>query len=254
MLDRRLAKPTSVDAEQLAIDALGYIASEPDLMRRFWTCPASKRTGSVRLPTSPGFFVGVLDFLLANENDVVAFSHATGTPLEAVQISRDKLDRGPDRLTLLSGSCRQMRTADTQRSAGHLRSAGLSIRLSDSASFRTIVVQTPPVRVRLRTAQQESLYVIAIVRLECRQLLIGLNPFCGRREPVGFAECDDGTDDARRLAGSVDAGDEATAILIRVSGSSFTIRRDEKPVPKSSSAIPIPRRGARSGSHSRVPV
>ena len=42
----------------------------------------------------PRFFVGVLDFLLADENDVVAFSHATGTPLETVQIAREKLDRG----------------------------------------------------------------------------------------------------------------------------------------------------------------
>ena len=34
MLDRRLAKPATVDAEQIAIDVLGYIVSEPDLMRR----------------------------------------------------------------------------------------------------------------------------------------------------------------------------------------------------------------------------
>jgi hypothetical protein len=93
MLDRRLPKPATVDAEQLAIDALGYIASEPDLMKRFLDITGIEADGIRQAASQPGFFVGVLDFLLANENDVVAFSHATGTPLEAVQIARDKLDR-----------------------------------------------------------------------------------------------------------------------------------------------------------------
>lgn len=95
MLDRRLAKPATVDAEQLAIDALGYIASEPDLMQRFLDLTGIEANGVHQAAGQPGFLVGVLDFLLANENDVVAFSHATGTPLESVQIARDKLDRGP---------------------------------------------------------------------------------------------------------------------------------------------------------------
>ncbi|WP_416357696.1 DUF3572 domain-containing protein [Aureimonas phyllosphaerae] len=95
MLDRRLAKPVTVDAEQLAIDALGYIASEPDLMKRFLDLTGIEADGIREAAAAPGFFVGVLDFLLANENDVVAFSHATGTALETVQIARDKLDRGP---------------------------------------------------------------------------------------------------------------------------------------------------------------
>lgn len=95
MLDRRLAKPATVDADQIAIDALGYIASEPELMRRFLDLTGLEADGIRQAAGQSGFFVGVLDFLLVNENDVVAFSHATGTPLEAVQIARDKLDRGP---------------------------------------------------------------------------------------------------------------------------------------------------------------
>ncbi len=94
MLDHRLAKPATVDAEQLAIDALGYIASEPDMMRRFWTYPASRRTGSAKRRANR-LLCRRARLLLANENDVVAFSHATGTALEAVQIAREKLDRGP---------------------------------------------------------------------------------------------------------------------------------------------------------------
>lgn len=95
MLDRRLAKPAAIDADQIAIDALAYIASEPDLMQRFLDLTGIEADGIRRAAGQPGFFVGVLDFLLANENDVFAFSHATGTPLETVQIARDKLDRGP---------------------------------------------------------------------------------------------------------------------------------------------------------------
>ncbi len=95
MLDRRLANPAAIDADQIAIDALGYIASEPELMQRFLDLTGIEADGIRQAAAQPGFFVGVLDFLLANENDVVDFSHATGTPLEAVQIARDKLDGGP---------------------------------------------------------------------------------------------------------------------------------------------------------------
>jgi hypothetical protein len=94
MLDRRLAKPATIDADQIAIDALGYIASEPDLMQRFLDLTGIEADGIRQAAGQPSFFVGVLDFLLANENDVVAFSHATGTPLETVQIAQEKLDRG----------------------------------------------------------------------------------------------------------------------------------------------------------------
>ncbi len=94
MLDRRLAKPATVDADQIAIDALGYIAGKPELMQRFLDLTGLEAAGIREAAAQPGFFVGVLDFLLANENDVVGFSQATGMPLEAVQIARDKLDRG----------------------------------------------------------------------------------------------------------------------------------------------------------------
>lgn len=95
MLDRRLAKPAAINADQIAIDALGYIAIEPDLMRRFLDLTGIEADGIRWAASHPGFLVGVLDFLLANENDVVAFSRATGTPLEAVQVARQMLDRGP---------------------------------------------------------------------------------------------------------------------------------------------------------------
>lgn len=94
MLDRRLATPTLVDADQVAIDALGYIASEPDLMKRFLDLTGIEADGIRAAAAEPGFFVGVLDFMLANERDLEDYHHRTGTPPETPSIAREKLDAG----------------------------------------------------------------------------------------------------------------------------------------------------------------
>ncbi|WP_182422395.1 DUF3572 domain-containing protein [Aureimonas sp. ME7] len=83
-----------VDADQIAIDALGFIASDPDLMKRFLDLTGIEADGIREAAAAPGFFVGVLDFLLANENDVVSFGQASGVPIGSLQAARDKLDAG----------------------------------------------------------------------------------------------------------------------------------------------------------------
>lgn len=94
MLDRRLAKPSVIDADQVAIDVLGYIASEPDLMKRFLDLTGIEADGIREAAGQPGFFVGVLDFLLANERDVEDFHYRAGTPPETLGTAREKLDAG----------------------------------------------------------------------------------------------------------------------------------------------------------------
>lgn len=94
MLDRRLAKPATIDGDQVAIDVLGYIASEPDLMRRFLDLTGIEADGIREAAGQPGFFVGVLDFMLANERDLEDLHYRTGTSPETVQIAREKLDAG----------------------------------------------------------------------------------------------------------------------------------------------------------------
>lgn len=94
MLDRRLPKPITIDADQVAIDVLGYIASEPDLMRRFLDLTGIEADGIRQAAGQPGFFAGVLDFLLANERDVEDYHYRTGTPPETLSIAREKLDAG----------------------------------------------------------------------------------------------------------------------------------------------------------------
>lgn len=92
MLDRRLAKPAAFDADQVAIDALGYIASEPDLMKRFLDLTGIEASGIREAASQPGFFVGVLDFMLANERDLEEYAYRTGANPETLSIAREKLD------------------------------------------------------------------------------------------------------------------------------------------------------------------
>ena len=94
MLDRRLAKPMTIDADQVAIDVLGYIASEPDLMKRFLDLTGIEADRIREAAGQPGFLLGVLDFLLANERDVEDYHHAAGTPPETLVAAREKLDAG----------------------------------------------------------------------------------------------------------------------------------------------------------------
>lgn len=95
MLVRRLAEPATIDADEVEIDALGSIVSEPDLMRQFLELTGIEADGIRQAAGRPGFFIGVLDFLLANENDVVASGQATGNSLETVQLAWHMRDRRP---------------------------------------------------------------------------------------------------------------------------------------------------------------
>src|SRR5438445_10911201 len=68
-------------AEMLAIEALGFIAGEPESLSRFLALsgigPATLRHAAA----DPAFLAGVLDFLLADEPLLIAFaSHASVEP------------------------------------------------------------------------------------------------------------------------------------------------------------------------------
>ena len=71
-------------AEQLAIEALGFIAGDPALLPRFLSLTGIE-IGSLRLAASePGFLAGVLQFILAHEPTLMQFCEATDTPPAAV--------------------------------------------------------------------------------------------------------------------------------------------------------------------------
>jgi hypothetical protein len=88
--------PERVDAETLAIEALGFIAADPVLMPRFLAMSGIEAGDIRRAAAEPGFLAGVLSFLLAHEPSLLAFCDATGTDPAAVAIAARALPGGAD--------------------------------------------------------------------------------------------------------------------------------------------------------------
>ncbi|KAB0676032.1 DUF3572 family protein [Aureimonas leprariae] len=74
------------DPQRIAIDALGFVAGRDELVRRFLDVTGLE-VGHLRAAAAePTFFVGLLDFLLANEADLMDFAGAAG--LDPAEIGR----------------------------------------------------------------------------------------------------------------------------------------------------------------------
>ena len=81
-------------AQVLALQALGWIASEDDVFPLFLTATGAN-LGELRArATDPEFLAAVLDFLLQDEGWVVAFCDAGGHPYSAPQSARAALPGG----------------------------------------------------------------------------------------------------------------------------------------------------------------
>ncbi|WP_062015871.1 DUF3572 domain-containing protein [Aureimonas sp. AU4] len=90
-----LRKKAGIDPQAIAIDALGFIATDPKLMNRFLDLSGIEADGIRQAAAEAGFLVGVLDFLLANEPDLITFDHATLNSPDVVQMARQKLEARP---------------------------------------------------------------------------------------------------------------------------------------------------------------
>lgn len=84
------------DAEALAIDALGFIASDPELMPRFLAMSGIEAAQIRRAAAEPGFLAGVLAFLMAHEPSLMAYCESTGANPAAVGRARRALPGGTD--------------------------------------------------------------------------------------------------------------------------------------------------------------
>jgi hypothetical protein len=82
------SRVSSENAEALAIDALGFIASDPELLPRFLALTGIEAHAIRQAAREPGFLAGVLDFVLAHEPTVMAFCEATGTDPSSVSEAR----------------------------------------------------------------------------------------------------------------------------------------------------------------------
>ncbi len=79
------------EAEALAIEALGWIASEPEALEAFLALagigPATLRQAAA----DPAFLAGVLDYLLADEPRLIAFAASAGIRPERIAVARRAL-------------------------------------------------------------------------------------------------------------------------------------------------------------------
>lgn len=90
-------KVTRQDAEATAIAALGFVASDPELMGRFLAMTGIDPQQIRAAAGEPGFLAGVLDFVLAHEPTLMRFAEASGHDPAQVMAARRMLPNGDDR-------------------------------------------------------------------------------------------------------------------------------------------------------------
>ena len=76
-----MAKPQTItlqSAEGLAIQALSFIAGEPEELARFLTLTGLDSASIRRAAADPGFLAGVLDYVAGNEPLLLAFAEHCG--------------------------------------------------------------------------------------------------------------------------------------------------------------------------------
>jgi hypothetical protein len=82
-------------AEQLAIQALEYLAGEPEQLARLLAL-SGLEPGNIRAAArDPRFLSGILDYLAADEALLVAFAAHAEVPPERIVTARDALSGGP---------------------------------------------------------------------------------------------------------------------------------------------------------------
>lgn len=88
---------TSQGAEQIAIEALGFIASDPALLPRFLSITGIEVQSIRRAASEPGFLAGVLQFVCAHEPTLLQFAEASGLAPSAIAAAQRSLPLGDDR-------------------------------------------------------------------------------------------------------------------------------------------------------------
>ena len=83
-------------AEALAIQALAFIASDPELLPRFLAITGIEATSIRDAAREPGFLAGVLQFIAAHEPTLLRFCEETGTPPASISAALRALPFGDD--------------------------------------------------------------------------------------------------------------------------------------------------------------
>ena len=83
-------------AEALGIQALAFIASDPELLPRFLAITGIEATSIRHAAREPGFLAGVLQFIAAHEPTLLRFCEETGTPPGSISVALRALPFGDD--------------------------------------------------------------------------------------------------------------------------------------------------------------
>ncbi len=87
---------TSKDAEAIAIEALVFVASDPELLPRFLALTGIEASAIREAAREPGFLAGVLQFILAHEPTLMQFSESSGIPPANIGAALRRLPLGDD--------------------------------------------------------------------------------------------------------------------------------------------------------------
>lgn len=82
---------TSEAAELLAIDALGFLANEPEALSHFLALSGIGPSMLRNAAANPEFLAGVLDHFLGHEPLLIAFADYAGIPANRIAAARQAL-------------------------------------------------------------------------------------------------------------------------------------------------------------------
>ena len=85
-------RPARETAEMLAIQALAFIAEEPERLNLFLVSTGIEAAEIRTAAREPGFLAGVLEHMLADESLLIAFAESAGIDPAALARARSTLD------------------------------------------------------------------------------------------------------------------------------------------------------------------
>jgi hypothetical protein len=84
------------EAEAVAIDALAFLAGNPEELGRFLALSGLGPSNLRQAAADPGFLAGILDHIMTDEGLLLAFAGRQGIDARAVAAAARRLRAGPD--------------------------------------------------------------------------------------------------------------------------------------------------------------
>jgi hypothetical protein len=91
MTPKKPGYPNYDVAEELAINALSFLASQPEALGRFLRLTGIGPANLRQAAAEPGFLAGLLDYFLANEDVLVEYAREAAVTPEDVVLARQVL-------------------------------------------------------------------------------------------------------------------------------------------------------------------